>query len=44
MQTNYQNPEFLYKSGLILSASGRKAEGDALVGKAWAMKPYMMAE
>lgn len=44
MQTNYQNPEFLYKSGLILSASGRKAEGDALVGKAWTMKPYLMID
>ncbi len=44
LRTNSQNPERLMKAGLISVANGQKTEGEALISKAMALKPYMDEE
>jgi len=40
-KTNSQNPERLVKMGLVLLANGQQTEGEAMIKKGLALKPYM---
>ena len=44
LRTNSQKPERLVLAGRVKSAAGQQAEGEALIAKGMALKPYMEQE
>ena len=44
LRTHSQKPERLVLAGRVKIATGQQAEGEALVAKGMALKPYMMEQ